>query len=294
MSVRRLLVYIALIVTGLLAILGLTIFVVGIFSEFSNLRSAQRIEGGISPAVQIALAGFCFAVLMAILWFGLIALLIARQTRLLGSGYADAYRLIEEFKFNEAIPLLERSLKEGKETPDVLMLLTSAYAYAGQLAKAQATADRSVRLFPDDPGSYITLANGYRLQAAYDEAAAALRAALERSPGQPNLLAELGFTLYFAGNEAEAIEIFRQAASHAMPALYGVRVHYHLAKHYQEIGDMEQAVKSTARMMSARDGLNVWINGLKALDGTAYGSALRYEVAAIEQALADADAGNLG
>ena len=46
MSVRRLLVYIALIVTGLLAILGLTIFVVGIFREFSNLRNAERIEGG--------------------------------------------------------------------------------------------------------------------------------------------------------------------------------------------------------------------------------------------------------
>ncbi len=294
MSVRRLLVYFALIVSGLLAILGLTVFVVGIFTEFSNLRSAQRLEGGISPAVQIALAGFCFAVLMALLWFGLIALLIARQTRLLGSGYADAYRLIEEFKFKEAIPLLERSLKEGKETPEVLMLLTSAYAYAGQLAKAQATADRSVRLFPDDPGSYITLANGYRLQAAYDEAAAALRAALERSPDQPNLLAELGFTLYFAGKEAEAVEIFKQTASHAMPALYGVRVYYHLAKHYQALGDTAQAVKAIAKMMSARDGLDIWVNGLKALDGTAYGSALRYEVAAIEQAMADADAGNLG
>ncbi len=79
-----------------------------------------------------------------------------------------------------------------------------------------------------------------------------------------------------------------------MPALYGVRVHYHLARHYQQIGDTAQAVQATARMMSARDGLDVWINGLKALNGTAYGSALRYEVAAIQQALHGADAGNLG
>jgi hypothetical protein len=30
------------------------------------------------------------------------------------------------------------------------------------------------------------------------------------------------------------------------------------------------------------------------MEGTAYGLSLRYEIAAIEQALADADAGNLG
>jgi tetratricopeptide (TPR) repeat protein len=294
MSRRRLLVYLALFVTGLFALFGLAIFAIGILTEFSNVRSEQQLQGGISPAIQIALAGFCFAGLMAVVFFGLVALLIARQTRLLGSGYGDAYRLIEEFKFHEAIPLLERSLREGKETPDVLMLLTSAYAYAGQLAKAQATADRSVQLFPDNPGSYVTLANGYRLQAAYDESAAVLRTALEHAPDQSNLLAELGFTLYFAGNHSEAIKVFQQAASHAMPALYGVRVYYHLARYYQQTGDTEQAVKATAKMMSARDGLDVWVNGLKALNGTAYGSALRYEVAAIEQAITDADEGNLG
>jgi hypothetical protein len=47
-------------------------------------------------------------------------------------------------------------------------------------------------------------------------------------------------------------------------------------------------------MMSARSGLAAWKSGLSALEGTAYGQAMRYEIAAIEQALADADAGNLG
>jgi predicted Zn-dependent protease len=294
MSRRRLVVYFALVVTGILALFGLGIFGVGILSEFVSVRDIQQMPGGLSPTIQLALSGFCFASLMAVVFFGLVALLIARQSRLLGSGYGDAYRLIEEFKFHEAIPLLERSLREGKESPDILMLLTSAYAYAGQLAKAQATADRSVQLFPDDPGSYVTLANGYRLQASYDEAAAALRTALSHAPDQPSLLAELGLTLYIAGNEAEAIKVFQQAATHAMPALYGVRVYYHLARYYERVGDTEQAVKATAKMMSARDGLSVWINGLKALNGTAYGSALRYEVAAIEKALTDADEGNLG
>ncbi|HEX2621584.1 MAG TPA: tetratricopeptide repeat protein [Phototrophicaceae bacterium] len=294
MSQRRLLVYLGIFVTGTLAVFGFAVFVIGILAEFFAQREAQRISANITPTIQLALAGLCVAALMFAVWFVLVGLLIARQTRALGSGYAEAYRLIEQFKFNEAIPLLERSLREGKETPDVLMLLTSAYAYTGQLARAQATADRAVQLFPNDPGSYVTLANGYRLQAAYDEAASALRAAVERAPDQPILWAELGFVQNLAGEEDAAIESFKHAATHAMPAMYGVRVHYHLAKMYQTAGDAAQALKAIARMMSARDGLDVWKSGLNALNGTTYGSSLRYEIAAIEQALADADAGNLG
>ena len=53
-------------------------------------------------------------------------------------------------------------------------------------------------------------------------------------------------------------------------------------------------MKAIAKMMSARNGLSAWKTGLKALEGTAYGQAMRYEIADIEQAIADADAGNLG
>jgi tetratricopeptide (TPR) repeat protein len=231
---------------------------------------------------------------MFLFWFGLVGYMLARQTRALGSGYGDAYRLIEEFKFKDAIPLLERSIHEGKETADVLMLLTSAYAYTGQLAKAQATADRAVQLYPNDPDSYITLANGYRLQAAYDEAARALMQATTLAPNQPVIWAELGFVQRFAGENDAAVESFERAAQHAMPAPYGVRVYYHLANAYQASGEIKLAVQAAAKMMSARDGLVTWKTGLKALEGTAYGQAVRYEIAEIEQAIADADAGNLG
>ena len=198
------------------------------------------------------------------------------------------------FRFREAIPLLERSIKEGKETAEVLMLLTSAYAYAGQLGKAQATADRAVRLFPNDPGSYITLANGYRLQAAYEEAARALMLAAELEPDQPIIWSELGFVQRFAGDLTAALQSFRKAALYAMPAMYGVRVYYHLAQQFLAEGDPKQAVSATAKMMSARDGLATWQSGLNALEGTAYGQALAREIAAIQAAIAEADSGTLG
>jgi predicted Zn-dependent protease len=79
-----------------------------------------------------------------------------------------------------------------------------------------------------------------------------------------------------------------------MPAPYGVRVYYHLAQAYQQRGDARKAVRAIAKMMSARNGLSAWRGGLRALEGAAYGQALRYEILAIEQAIADADAGNLG
>ncbi len=294
MSRRHLLVWIATFAAGGLAFLGMLIFAFGLIVEFVSKGDGASFEEGLSPNIQLGLAGLCMSAVMFILLFVLVALLLARQTRRRGSGYGDAYRLIENFRFGEAIPLLERSIHEGKETAEVLMLLTSAYAYSGQLAKAQATADRAVRLFPNDPASYITLANGYRLQAAYDEAAEALKHAAELEPDQPIIWAELGFVQRFAGCDDEALESFKKAAEHAMPAMYGVRVYYHLAAAYQAEGETRKAVKATAKMMSARDGLEAWKTGLRALEGTAYGQALRYEIAAIEQALADADAGNLG
>ncbi|MBI5669181.1 MAG: tetratricopeptide repeat protein [Chloroflexi bacterium] len=276
----------------LLAFVGVALFAGGLLAELLSSRSQS--PEGLSPAIQWALTGLCLAIVMMTVWFVVVGWMLARQSRALGSGYGDAYRLIEAFRFREAIPLLERSIREGKETAEVLMLLTSAYAYTGQLGKAQATADRAVRLFPDDAAAYTTLANGYRMQAMYDEAARALLQATELDPDQPVIWAELGFAYHFAGNREKAVEAFKRAAQQPMPAMYGVRVYYHLAQAYQTSGEAEQAARSAARMMSARDGLTAWKSNLNALEGTAYGQALRYEIAAVEQALVEADAANLG
>lgn len=282
----------ALITSGVFAILGFVTFVVGIIIEFFSPRVEPA--AGFSVNIGVALAGLAVSGIMATVLFTLIATLIARRARERGALYMDAYRLLESLRFREAIPHLEKLVAAGKGDSDVLMLLTSAYGYAGQFAKAQATADRAVQLYPDDPRSYVTLATGYKLQGAYDEAAAALRAALARDSQQPSLWAELGFVLRFAGDETGALDAFRRAAAHPLPAMYGVRVNYHLSQSLAAQGDVQEAVKATARMMSARDGLGVWRSVLPVMGGTTYGTALRYELTDIEKALADADAGNLG
>ena len=170
------------------------------------------------------------------------------------------------------------------------MLLTSAYAYNGQLAKAQETADRAVEMYPGDAGAYMTLANGYRMQASYGEAAIALQTAAQLSPAQPIIWAELGFVQQLAGEHDSAIESFKHAALYSMPSMYAVRVNYYLSRHYQKVGEHENAEGASERMVATAQGLAAWKSTLRALGGTAYGSLLHYEIEKIEETIAEAQA----
>jgi tetratricopeptide (TPR) repeat protein len=287
-----LLAWVAVFTSAGLALLGFLLFMGGVLIEFLDLLRPQYVglPDDISPTMQVALAGLCLAAVMIIGAFVLVGLLLARQTRRQAPGYGDAYRFIEQFQFSQAIPLLERAVENGHVTPDVLMLLTSAYAHTGQIARAQATADRAVQMFPHDPSAYITLANGYRLQASFEEAARALQTAAELAPEQPIIWAELAFVQQMAGDETAAFTAFQQAAQQPLPAMYGVRVYYHLAQGYKKAGDIDHAMQNTARMMGAREGVEAWKPLQAALEGTVYGQRLRYEIANIEEAIHQADA----
>jgi tetratricopeptide (TPR) repeat protein len=271
--------WIAVFVLAGVAVLGFLIFVVGLLIEF--LDTAPIENQPLSLTTQIALAGLCLSGLMVSLGFLLVGALLAVQSRRQAPGYGEAYRFIESLQFQRAIPLLEKAVEQGRETSDVLSLLSSAYAYNGQLAKAQAAADRAVQLYPNDPSVYVTLANGYRLQASYEEAVHVLQTAVAMSPEQPIFWAELGFAQQLAGDKA-AIESFQQAAKTPMPAMFSVRVYYQLAK----TGDKA----ATAKMLSARHGIEAWKPLQKVMAGTAYGQALRYEIEEIEKAIQEADA----
>ncbi len=287
MSLRRLLAWVAVFVCVGLAALGFIIFVIGMLIELAD-GITQPLEPYLSPVAQMSLAGLCLSASMILLGFFLVGILLARQSRRYGAGYGEAYRLIQNMQFPQAIQLLERVLAGGKITPDLLMLLTSAYAYNGQLAKAQETADRAVQLFPGDAGAYMTLANGYRMQASYGEAALALQTAAQLSPSQPIIWAELGFVQQLAGEHDSAIESFKHAALYSMPSMYAVRVNYYLSKHFQKLGEDEDARGATKRMIDTRHGLQAWKSTLRALEGTAYGSLLNYELEKIEVAIGEA------
>ncbi len=288
MSVRRLIAWIAVFVSVALALLGIVVFVLGVAIEFAS-GMTQPLDPYLSPVAQLSLAGLCLSASMIVLGFLLVGILLARQSRQYGAGYGEAYRLIQKLQFPQAIQLLERVLAGGKITPDLLMLLTSAYAYNGQLAKAQATADQAVQMFPQNAAAYMTLANGYRMQASYGEAAMALQTAAQLSPDQPIIWAELGFIQQLAGEHDSAIESFKHAVLFSMPSMYSVRVNYYLSQHYMKIGDSKNAASATERMISTKHGLQAWKSTLSALEGTAYGSLLNYEIEKIERAITDTE-----
>ncbi len=286
MSIRRRVAWFAVFVSVAVGALGFIVFILGVLIELAD-GITQPLDPYISPVMQMSLAGLCLSASMILLGFLLVGILLARQSRQYGAGYGEAYRLIQRMQFPQAIQLLERVLAGGKVTPDLLMLLTSAYAYNGQLAKAQETADRAVQLFPGDAGAYVTLANGYRMQASYGEAAIALQTAAQLSPTQPIIWAELGFVQQLSGEHDSAIESFKHAALYSMPSMYAVRVNYYLSLHYQRIGAGEQAQVAAGRMIAAAQGLQAWKSTLRALEGTAYGSLLHYEIEKIENVIAD-------
>ncbi|MBN1963933.1 MAG: tetratricopeptide repeat protein [Anaerolineae bacterium] len=290
---RRLWIIAAQIPLGL-AILGVLVFVGGIAAEYLVNRGDPFGSSSPSGYTTLALLGLGMAALMLLVWFVAIAILLGVQTRRLGSGYGEAYRLIEAFKFDDAIPLLRQSIAEGKETVDVLMLLASAYAYSGRLAEAQQVADRVVALYPAETAAYLTLSNVYRMQAAYDAATEALLPATRLEPESAVIWAELGFMQLYAGDAAGARESFERAALHPLPSMYAVRVYYHLADFYAASGDAVQAARSAAKMVSARDGLASWQSGLQALRGTSYGQQLARDLEVVGRALREADAAHSG
>ena len=238
----------------------------------------QPLEPYISPVAQMSLAGLCLSASMILLGFFLVGILLARQSRRYGAGYGEAYRLMQKMQFPRAIQLLERVLAGGKITPDTLMLLTSAYAYNGQLAKAQETADRARAAIP---GRCRRLCNaGKRLPHASQLWRGGIgladrgRSFRQRSP---LIWAELGFVQQLAGEQDSAIESFKHATLYSMPSMYAVRVNYYLSQFFAEQGEEAEAKGAVKRMLDTRHGLQAWKSTLRALDGTAYGSLLNYE-----------------
>jgi tetratricopeptide (TPR) repeat protein len=278
----------------LVLLLSLLVFGLGIGLQYLLNRTITMtlVGSGASPFVPLALGGLCTAALTLVVWIAGVGLLLARQTRLHGADYRQAYQLMEVFRFNDAIPLLERSISMGKETVEVLTLLARAYAYSGQYSRAHGMIDRAVELYPDSGAPYQMLGQIFMLEGSDEQAIAALQAAVERD-SSALYWADLGLALMFAGRQGEALAALEKASQQPLPAPHALRVYYHLMHLYAESGDAPKAASAAAKMVSAREGLSAWQHELGAVKGTGYGQRLTREVQAIARALKDADAAQI-
>jgi tetratricopeptide (TPR) repeat protein len=278
----------------LIMLLSLLVFGLGISLQYLLNRTLTMTAVGsdTSPFVPVALGGLCTAVLTLVVWFVGVGLLVARRTRLHGADYGQAYQLMDMFRFNDAIPLLERSLALGKETVEVLTLLASAYAYSGQYSRAHGLIDRAVELYPESAVPYRTLGQLFLLEGSDDQAIAAFQTAVEREPAALNW-ADLGLALLAAGPQHEALPALEKACEEPLPTALALRVYYHLMDLYSNAGNAPKAASAAAKMVSARDGLSTWQDELGAVKGTGYGQRLTREIQAITKALKDADAAQI-
>src|SRR5258706_5328448 len=142
-----------------IGLLGLLVLGLSIGLQYLLNRKAVMTICGTENSLftPVAMAGLCMAALTLLIWFAGIGLLLARQTRLHGADYGQAYQLMDTLQIADAIPLLEHSIAMGKETVEVLTLLARAYGYSGQYTRAHNLIDRAVELYPNSAESYLTL-----------------------------------------------------------------------------------------------------------------------------------------
>ena len=129
----------------------------------------------------------------------------ARLVRLAREAFAAG-------EYGRAVGFLDRAAAIKPADPLPHFLKAQALVATGQYAEAVAAIRDGMRLAPDWP------AGGFRPRELYganpgrfDADVAALRQALADNPGEPSLQFLLGYQLWFGGNRAEAVELFRAA-----------------------------------------------------------------------------------
>jgi tetratricopeptide (TPR) repeat protein len=277
----------------LVLVFGMGIFALGIVVQYFLNRPVVTLVGPIStPFGPIPLIGLGIAALTLLSWFLVAGIMLARQTRLHGADYAQAYRLMDEMQFTEAIPLLERSIATGKETAEVLTMLARAYAYTARYSLAHGLVERAMELYVERAAPYSALGFLFLLEGNDEQAVGAFNAAVERDPSPANW-AELGYALVFARRELEALSAFEKASQQPIPAPDALRIYHRLMHLYMGAGNATKAASAAAKMVSARQGLREWEYQILLLKGTAYGQRLEREIQEISDALKEADAARL-
>ena len=278
----------------LVLLFGMGIFALGIALQYLLNRPVMTTIGPIAaPFGPVAMTGLAIAATTLVVWFVVVGVMLAQQTRLHGADYAQAYRLMDELQFSEAIPLLEKSVANGKETVEVLSLLSRAYAYTARYSRAHMLVERAIDLYPQKAIAYSTLAFLFLLEGNDEQAVGAFQAAVERDPSPANW-AELGYALVFAQREQEALPAFEKASEQPIPAADALRVYHRLMHLYTAAGNAAKAASAAAKMVSARLGLDDWEYQIYLLKGTAYGQRLDREIQEIVDALREADAAQSG
>lgn len=157
-----------------------------------------------------------------------------------------ALDLMQSGQTADADALLDRILDAVPEQPDALHLQGVLLGQAGRVADAADRFARAAAQRPESPDHLLNLGRARRALGQVEQAAAALRAALDLEPGLEGVPGELAELLFHIGQEAErsqrpqdAEAAYRDALSRA-PGRADIL--FHLGGVLQDLGRIDEAL----------------------------------------------------
>lgn len=126
-----------------------------------------------------------------------------------------AFALLEEKKYEEALPYLKKALEIDPHYTDAWNNLALAEGSLGNTDKAIEYLQRALHLNPGHAESYNNLAAYYLSKKDYTSAQALLKKALEVKKHYGTALFQLGQISFFQGNVVEAYEYFKEACTNS-------------------------------------------------------------------------------
>ena len=153
--------------------------------------------------------------------------------------------------FEKALPILTRLNDEFPGAAEVQVLLAEAHAGAGHLDEAVKLLEA---LVPGEPQFYPALADVYRRQHRWKDAAGAYDQAIARAPRNPDLKRDLALVLLNLGQPADVQRARDLLTSLLKDKSEDTRALYLLSQAQRQMNDLDGAEATARRLIAATPG----------------------------------------
>lgn len=162
--------------------------------------------------------------------------------------YQEAINLFQSHKYNEAIEILQASIKQDPDQPFLFNLLGLIYAEQGEsITSAEGSFEQAIRLDPNFADAYFNLASLYAKEGARpDLAAKYFEKTLKADPTYAKAYFGLGWFTLTSSHEAEKAAGYFKQTLEAFPEFS--EAYYGLGLAYVQMGKAPLALESVSKL----------------------------------------------
>jgi tetratricopeptide (TPR) repeat protein len=128
------------------------------------------------------------------------------STSLVANDILEIRRMHEKEQWGESLPMLNRLLASGTQTPELLALRSHAYSHLGRPVDALADGQKAVSVGPRVAEAYLRRGEAFMSESKYKEALADFDRSLELDPKEAETWGNRGATLAALGQHSQAVE----------------------------------------------------------------------------------------